>query len=203
MRHVTFQTGYMGEPIDWLWRDPESFADLLTTYYTDREPESLLVGELDSGVVGYLMGCVDSRRVRGAAAVAARGIIRRGGMVRPGVAGFLWRSIFDAMRDGSVPDEYLEDSIWPAHLHINLLPAARGRGAGGALMSAWLERLRSGGCPGVHLGTFFENHNAIAFFESRGFRRHGGPTPVPGFRGRDGKRMHLQWMVQSLNASAS
>ena len=58
MRHVSFQTGYMGEPVDWLWRDPESFADLLTTYYTDREPESLLVAELEAEVVGYLMGQV-------------------------------------------------------------------------------------------------------------------------------------------------
>ena len=203
VRHVTFQTGYMGEPVDWLWRDPESFADLLTTYYTDHEPESLLVAELDAEVVGYLMGCVESRRVRGVAAAAATRLVRRGGLVRPGVAGFLWRSILDTLRDGNVPDEYLEDSSWPAHLHINLLPVARGRGAGAALMSAWIGRLRERGCPGVHLGTFFENHNAIAFFGSRGFRRYGGPIRVPGFRTRDRERMHLQWMVQSLAGSSS
>ena len=123
--------------------------------------------------------------------------------MRPGVASFLWRSILDTLRDRSVPDEYLEGSSWPAHLHINLLPVARGRGAGAALMSAWIGRLRERGCSGVHLGTFFENHNAIAFFGSRGFRRHGGPIRVPGFRTRDRARMHLQWMVRSLAGSSS
>ena len=36
----------MGEPIDWLWRDRESFADLITRYDTDREPESILLGRV-------------------------------------------------------------------------------------------------------------------------------------------------------------
>ena len=90
MRHVSFQAGYIGEPVDWLWRDPESFANLLTIDYTDREPESLLVAE-----------------------------------------------------------------------------------------------------------------HAIACFGSRGFRRYGGPIRVPGFRTRDGRRMHVQWMVQSLAESSS
>jgi ribosomal protein S18 acetylase RimI-like enzyme len=202
VRRVTFETGYMGDPIDWLWRDPESFADLLTTYYTDREPESLLVVDRGGEVVGYLLGCLESARTWGVSARAARRLVRRGGLLRPGIAGFLWRSIFDALGDHGVPDEYLDDARWPAHLHINLLPEARGRGAGAALMNTWLERLRERDCPGVHLGTFFENHNAIAFFESRGFRRYGGPMPAPGFRTRAGERMHVQWMVQSLRGSA-
>ena len=70
-------------------------------------------------------------------------------------------------------------------------------------MSAWIGRLRERGAPGVHLGTFFENHDAIAFFGSRGFRRYGGPMRVPGFRTRDRQRMHVQWMVQSLAEPSS
>ena len=66
MRRVCVATGYMGDPIAWQWRDPESFADLFTAHYTDREPESSMVAELDGRVVGYLLGCRDS------AAVASR-----------------------------------------------------------------------------------------------------------------------------------
>jgi hypothetical protein len=52
IRRICFETGYMGEPIDWLWRDAESFADLITRYYTEREPGSILVAACGDRVVG-------------------------------------------------------------------------------------------------------------------------------------------------------
>jgi GNAT superfamily N-acetyltransferase len=129
---------------------------------------------------------------------AGRRILLRGALLRPGVAGFFWRSIADLIRDREAPEEALLDARWPAHLHINLLPEARGKGAGAALMRTWLDRLRTGGSPGVHLGMFAENHNAAGFFRSQGFTPHGDPVLAPGFRMRGGGRMHAQWMVQSL-----
>jgi ribosomal protein S18 acetylase RimI-like enzyme len=200
VRAIAFDTGFMGESIDWLWRDRESFADLVTNYYLHREPQSVLVAEDHGAVVGYLTGCVDSQRCRGAAAAEIRRLVRRGALFRPGVAGFFWRSAFDILRDREALEDALSDPRWPAHLHINLLPAGRGRGLGRRLMHAWLDRLRAARVPGVHLGTLAENHNAIGFFESCGFTRHGRPRRVPGLRTRDGRRMHLQWMVQALTA---
>ena len=67
VRSIVFATGFMGDPVDWLWGDPESFADLFTRYYTDREPESLFVAERDRTVVGYLSRSVDSGVSGGAA----------------------------------------------------------------------------------------------------------------------------------------
>jgi GNAT superfamily N-acetyltransferase len=64
IRRIAFETGYMGDSIAWLWPDRESFADLITRYYTDQEPESIFVAEGDGNVLGYLTGCVDSARVR-------------------------------------------------------------------------------------------------------------------------------------------
>ena len=40
------QTGFLGEPIDPVYEDRELFADFLTTYYTDWEPESSFVLEM-------------------------------------------------------------------------------------------------------------------------------------------------------------
>jgi ribosomal protein S18 acetylase RimI-like enzyme len=198
VRFIVFETGYMGDPVDWLWRDRESFADLFTGYYTDREPESLFVAESEGDVVGYLTGCVDSSRVLGRDMRELLRIIGRGALFRPGLAGFFWRSIFDVVRGGSISEDVLTDARWPAHLHIDLLPKARGRGVGRRLIDRWLVRLRELGSRGVHLGTFAENRNAIRFFEACGFERHGEPAAVPGFRTREGERMHSQWMVQSL-----
>ena len=198
VRSICFETGYMGEPIDFLWRDRESFADLFSRYYTDVEPESAFVAEKTGRVVGFLLGCFDSPAVRGHGQREMSGYIRRGALVRPSIAPFLWRSIFDVVRARGAPPEALFDERWPAHLHIDFLPEARGRGLGRRIMNAWFQRLESLGSPGVHLGTFAQNQRAIPFFEACGFARRGDPELVPGFRTRHGARMHVQWMVRSI-----
>ena len=40
IRRLCCDTGFLGEPIDPVYEDRELFADFLTTYYTDHEPES-------------------------------------------------------------------------------------------------------------------------------------------------------------------
>lgn len=200
VRRICFETGYMGDPIAWRWRDAESFADLFTSWYTDHEPGSALVAAQDGEVVGYLLGCRDSRRVTPSAAILRRHLLRRGLLVRPGTAGVLWRTLADVGR-ARLRGEVLErpfDPRHPAHLHIDLLPRARGGGVGRRLMTRWLDALRGDGIPGCHLGTWAENDAAIAFFESTGFRREGPPRPMPGMRSPDGARHHTQLMVQSL-----
>jgi len=88
------------------------------------------------------------------------------------------------------------DARWPAHLHINVAPEARGTGAAYGLMARWFARLRETGSPGCHLQTVVENTRAVRFFERMGFARH-GPTPlVPGIR-YGSKRLHQQTMVWS------
>ena len=203
VRHICFVTGYMGEPVEWMWRDQESFADMFSGYYTDREPESTLVAVIGGKVQGYLLGCRESSRAWNPAAVAGRHIVRRGIAFRPGTAGFVWRSLGDivgdfARRKVRIADYEFADPAFPSHLHINLLPAARGSGAGGRLVRTWLDDLRTAQVPGCFLQTAAENSNAIAFFEAMGFRRRGEPVLVPGERTRDGARTHIQTMVQAL-----
>jgi GNAT superfamily N-acetyltransferase len=106
------------------------------------------------------------------------------------------RAFLDTLRDRGAPDEALRDARYPAHLHIDFLPEGRGRGLGRRIMGRWLARLAEQGIPGVHLGTFAENRRGIGFFEACGFRRHGAPLRAPGFRTREGARMHVQWMVR-------
>jgi len=187
----------MGEPADWYWSHLESFAEIWTTYYTDQEPESLFVAVSEGCVVGYLTGCVDSGLAPSPAQAITRAAIRYGLFVRAGTAGFLWRGAFDSVRQRGAPSGELEDPRWPSHLHINLLPQARGCGAGAALMRAWLERLGEVGSPGCHLGTLAENHRAIGFFERMGFSRFGEPEPAPGMRTPQGELHHLQFMVRA------
>jgi len=56
VRRICCDTGFLGNPIDPLFEDRELFADYLTRYYTDKEPESSFVIEKGGEVRGYLLG---------------------------------------------------------------------------------------------------------------------------------------------------
>src|SRR5439155_20227753 len=56
VRKPCCETGFLGELIDPVFQDRELFADFLTTYYTDHEPESSFVLEIDGKIRGYLLG---------------------------------------------------------------------------------------------------------------------------------------------------
>src|SRR5438270_12378793 len=56
VRNLCCATGFLGDPIDPVFQDHELFADFLTTYYTDQEPESSFVLEVDREIRGYLLG---------------------------------------------------------------------------------------------------------------------------------------------------
>lgn len=58
---------------------------------------------------------------------------------------------------------------FPAHLHIDLLPAAQGRGAGRALIERLCDLLAERGAPGVHAIAGTANAGALAFYPRVGF----------------------------------
>lgn len=201
VRRICFETGYMGDPVAWQWADRESFADLFTGWYTDHEPESALAAEVDGEVVGYLLGCRDSRRMTTAGRTVARHLVRRGLLARPGTAPVVWRSAADLARagwQGKVSPTTEVDERWPAHLHIDLLPQARSQGLGRALITRCLEDFAAADVPGCHVDTWAENDGAVAFFRHMGFTTRGSPAPMLGLRSPDGHRHHTQRMVHSL-----
>jgi ribosomal protein S18 acetylase RimI-like enzyme len=150
-------------------------------------------------VVGYLAGCMDTAAMTPSTDELMKAVIRKHWLIlfRPGTAGFLYRGLFDGIRDRERASGDFIDPRWPAHLHINLLPAARGTGLGAALMERWLDQLKEADSPGCHLLTLVENTRALSFFEKMGFRKHGDPTLVAGIRGEGGERLHQQIMVWS------
>ena len=58
---------------------------------------------------------------------------------------------------------------YPAHLHIDLLPTAHGRGWGRKLTEHFLAHLRARGVPALHLGVSRANRRAVGFYETLGF----------------------------------
>ncbi|WP_433248006.1 GNAT family N-acetyltransferase [Actinomadura nitritigenes] len=180
-----------------LWGHEESEADIYLTPYMDLEPESLFVAESGGQLVGCLTGCRDSSRLPSEEARMLEAIRTHRLMLRPRLAAFFARSTGDLLWGAAhrrPRAAAFEDPRWPAHLHINLVPEARGTGAAENLMTAWFDRLRSTGSPGCHLQTLCENTRALAFFRRMGFTEHGPARPVPGLRYR-GRRLHQRTMI--------
>ena len=81
-------------------------------------------------------------------------------------------------------------SPFPAHLHIDLLPAAQGGGNGRRLLETLFAELVRAGAGGVHLGVSRSNVRAVGFYRRMGF---GVLQDLPG----------AHWMGRRLDASTT
>ena len=169
VRFLCCQTGFLGKPIDPVFQDRELFADYLTSYYTDIEPESCFVLEQNTRVVGYLLG---SRRpyrqqihsffqnIR----LLIRGISRYPGYNRP-TRDFIGWILRNSWREvPAVPRRI-------AHFHFNVLPEAQSVAGTGTMMNAYFDYLRSKGEKAV-FGQMvtFESRRGAKVLERYGFR---------------------------------
>src|SRR4051794_21869311 len=169
VRGLCCQTGFLGEPIDPVYEVRELFADFLTTYYTDHEPESSFVLDMDGEIRGYLLGC-------------RRPLRNQLYSFYQNVWLFL-RAIGRYFRYNSRSRQFIRWTLvhgWrevPAaprrtpHFHINLLPSARKVSTTRALMSAYLSYLYRCGEKRVYGQIVtFESRRGERMFERYGFK---------------------------------
>jgi hypothetical protein len=169
VRRLCCETGYLGEPIDPVYEDRELFADFLTTYYTDHEPESSFVLEVDGELRGYLLGC---RRplwnqlysFYQNICLSARAVLRYPRYNEPSRKFIRWL-VLNGWRE--VPAKPRRTP----HFHINLLPDARKVSTTRALFSAYFSYLYRCGEKRVYGQIVtFESRRGEALFERYGFR---------------------------------
>ena len=139
IRRICADTGWLGRPIDPIFEDRELFADFLTTYYVDHEPESCWVAEKEGKIIAYAMGSVHPEQ--------HRKINKRIGW-RAGLKGFwrlitcqygktsrkfLWWVVFQSPKEDpkSLPDA--------AHMHWNMYPEARGTEIGKCFLETFIQ----------------------------------------------------------------
>jgi ribosomal protein S18 acetylase RimI-like enzyme len=171
VRELCCCAAYGEVPLTSFYPDRALFADLMTRYYLDREPGSSWVAEAEGRVVGYLLGCRDTRRQRRVqitrvVPAALAGFVRRGGLWK----GATWRLLGANLRHLPVRGAGFDHDLYPAHLHLGIDAAFRGRHLGRRLAEAFLTQLQASGAPGVHAVVLAENAGAGRFFERLGFR---------------------------------
>jgi GNAT superfamily N-acetyltransferase len=193
-----FDRAGVESPTGELWRHPASERMVYLDPYIETCPDTLFLAEVDGALVGYLTGCPDAALLPTEDDRITKALIRHKVMLRPRSLPFFARSMVDLVsakrRGDEVASGEAVDPRWPAHLHINVVPQARGTGAAQELMAAWQDWLTRHGSPGCHLQTLVENTRATRFFAKAGFVAHGSTPVVPGIR-LDGQRVRQQTMV--------
>lgn len=169
VRNLCCLTGFLGEPIDPVYEDRELFADFLTTYYTDHEPESCFVLEVEGELRGYLLG-------------SRRPLLNQLYSFYQNICLFL-RALLRYSRYHERSRRFIRWLLmngWrevPAaprrtpHFHINLLPDARKVSTTRALLSAYFSYLYRSGEKRVYGQIVtFESRRGEKMFERYGFR---------------------------------
>ena len=169
VRALCCQTGFLGEPIDPVYEDRELFADFLTTYYTDHEPQSSFVLEMEGEIRGYLLGC--RRPLRNQLYSLYQNVwlfLRALGRY------FRYNERSRRFIRWTLGNGWREVPAAPRrtpHFHINLLPGARRVSTTRALMSAYLSYLYRCGEKRVYGQIVtFESRRGEKMFERYGFK---------------------------------
>ncbi|GAA1563898.1 N-acetyltransferase [Kribbella sancticallisti] len=157
-----------------LYPDLELMPTIFAWPYVDLEPEFAFVLADQDRAVGYILGCADTptfvKRFR--TEWLPRVEQRYPAPTRtPETPTDHMVALLHTPERMAIP----EVAGYPAHLHIDLLPAYQRAGHGRALMTRFLTALSTAGVPAVHLSMLTSNTPARTFYNRLGFHH----IPVP------------------------
>lgn len=177
---ICIRTGHRGSDARAYYADPTILPEIFAAPYVVLEPEvCFVVADDDDTAVGYIVATSDTpafvRRFRAEwlPLVADRYLPFDG---EPSDLDELMRKLLHWPERMLVP----EMAPYPAHLHIDLLPAYQGMGLGKRLIHTLRDRLAAMGVPGLHLNMARDNDNAYRFYHHIGFEEIAVAGESPG-----------------------
>lgn len=200
VRWLCCETGFLGEAIDPVFEDRDLFANFLTNYYLEKEPESAFVIEIGGKVRGYLLGCRHSLRNQSHNFLQNLSLfftlLSRYPRYNAASRRFIhwiflngWREVPAAPRK-------------TAHFHINLLPDARSIQGTRALIDAFLGYLRDAGEKRVYgQMVSFSKRRGERMFQRYGFRLM-NRTEITKYRALHPEPVYLCTVVKDLEENA-
>lgn len=170
VRDIMHDTAFMGEPASAFVDAREIFADALSLYFTDYEPQSCFVAEVNRDIIGCLLG---AKNKAASDKIIARRIIPRifrqaaasGALFRRKNIIFIFKSVLSLIKGEFGEPDFSRS--YPATFHINVKKGYRGMEVGSKLIFAYLEYLKQEKVPAVHLATMSDR--AADFFKKQGF----------------------------------
>ena len=171
VRSISHDTAFMGQPAALFFEGREVICDALNLYFTDYEPESCFVAEVNSAVAGYLIGAKSK--------ITAEKIFKdkimspllwkalsSGVFIKKKNIVFIFNCLKALVKGGLATPDFTKE--YPATFHINIKKEFRGKNIGTGLVNAYLNYLRKEMVPGVHLATL--SQAGADFFSKQSFR---------------------------------
>lgn len=171
VHRICVATADAGEPAGRFLLDQDLVSYVYADPYLLLQPELAFVAEANGVVLGYVVAALDSEEfyARWQLEWSPRFATSHpaDAAVNPADADSQLRAFLHH------PRLLLFDDLqrYPAHLHINLLSAARRQGVGRGLIGTVFQELARAGAPGVQLGVRVDNTRAHAFYRAMGMIR--------------------------------
>jgi ribosomal protein S18 acetylase RimI-like enzyme len=166
---ICLKTGNSGQDATHLFSDPLVLGHIYVGPYMEFEPQSVFILEDDQGPCGYIMGVLDSQTYYQWMHSEWLPKIRVD-YKKPTGNPDIWDEtekitnlLFHPESQRLLPD-------FPAHLHIDLLSGAQGKGQGKLMMDRFIDYLRYNKIPGVHLELSSSNDRAFNFYRKYGMQ---------------------------------
>lgn len=169
IRQLCCNTGFLGNPIDPVFEDRELFANFLTDYYLEHEPDSAFVLTSNGKISGYLLGSRfplkhQVHSLLHAALDTAKALTRYV-RYKPASRRFLHWIALNAWREVPAAPRRI------GHFHVNLLPEIRSIEAFRLLLETYLRFLHEHGVKRVHTQIVtFDGRRGFKLFERYGFK---------------------------------
>jgi GNAT superfamily N-acetyltransferase len=181
---ISLATGHEGGDASHLYEDARLMGHIYSAPYALLEPGLVLVVVDGDEVTGFAAGAIDTLLWEDVLERNWWPALRRRYPDPEETSLASWTA--DQRRASAIhhPKRAPRDVVdaYPAHLHLNLLPGAQGRGVGLMLLKAWLELASQRGATAVHVGVNRANLRALRFWSQNSFKdlnpkgRMGGRT---------------------------
>ena len=164
---ICLKTGNSGQDATHLFSDPLVLGHIYVGPYMEFEPQSVFILEDDQGPCGYIMGVLDSQTYYQWMHSEWLPKIRvnykkpTGNLDTWDETEKITDLLFHPVSQRLLPD-------YPAHLHIDLLLRAQGKGQGKLMMDRFIDYLRYNKIPGLHLDLSSSNNRAFNFYRKYG-----------------------------------
>ena len=164
---ICLKTGNSGQDATHLFSDPLVLGHIYVGPYMEFEPQSVFILEDDQGPCGYIMGVLDSQTyyqwMHSEWLPKMRVNYKKptGNLDTWDETEKITDLLFHPVSQRLLPD-------YPAHLHIDLLSRAQGKGQGKLMMDRFIDYLRYNKIPGLHLDLSSSNDRAFNFYRKYG-----------------------------------
>lgn len=163
---ICLKTGLHGGDASDVLSDPYIIGQYFAAPYLFFEPELCFVFDIDRIPVGYIVGTSDTQAFNDWFNSHWLPQLRHKYPYSAGQSS-LEHFLYDIIHEGAIAPDFTDQ--YPAHLHIDLLPAGQGRGVGKQLIQTFVETLNAKQVPGLHLGVSLANVRACGFYRKMGF----------------------------------